>query len=150
MRTSSTGRECRWSGARSRPRRDERDQGRGDRRAATEFGCRTGGERVVLEYLLRVQQLRVEYLQPAEPVDEQVDARQLGRRALIAVSLLGALALVAWLAPGLGQVRSKLNGADGAWLALGVVLEGLSCASYVVMFRPVFCDRMTWRSATEL
>jgi uncharacterized membrane protein YbhN (UPF0104 family) len=31
-----------------------------------------------------------------------------------------------------------------------VVLEGLSCASYVVMFRPVFCDRMTWRSATEL
>ncbi len=60
------------------------------------------------------------------------------------------LGLVAALAPGLGDVRSDLGGADGGWLAAGVVLEGLSCASYVVMFKPVFCQRMTWRSATEL
>jgi uncharacterized protein (TIRG00374 family) len=31
-----------------------------------------------------------------------------------------------------------------------VAFEGLSCVSYVVMFKPIFCDRMTWRSATEL
>jgi hypothetical protein len=30
------------------------------------------------------------------------------------------------------------------------VLEALSCWSYVVGFRPVFCARMSWRSASEL
>jgi uncharacterized membrane protein YbhN (UPF0104 family) len=97
-----------------------------------------------------MQQLRVEYLQPPEPIDEQVDTRQLRRRALQAIGLLTLLALVALFAPGLGEVRSRLSGADTGWLIAGVVLEGLSCASYVVMFKPVFCDRMTWRSATEL
>src|SRR3954449_7053226 len=97
-----------------------------------------------------MQHLSVEYLQPPEPVDEQVDTRLLRRRALEAVGLLVVLGLVAWLAPGLGEVRSNLRGADGGWLAAAIVLEGLSCASYVLMFRPVFCDRMTWRSATEL
>jgi glycosyltransferase 2 family protein len=97
-----------------------------------------------------MQQLRVEYLQPPEPIDDQVDARVLRRRGLQALALLVVLGLIAWLAPGLGDVRSRLRGADGGWLALAVALEGLSCVSYVVMFRPIFCDRMTWRSATEL
>lgn len=97
-----------------------------------------------------MQQLRVEYLQPPEPIDEQVDTRMLGRRVLQAVALLAVLALVAWLAPGLGEVRARLKDADAGWLTFAVALEALSSASYVVMFRPVFCDRMTWRSATEL
>src|SRR4051795_6402127 len=97
-----------------------------------------------------MQQLHVEYLQPPEPIEEHVDTRALRRRALEAIGLLAGLGLVALFAPGLGEVRSKLSGADPGWLVLGAVLEGLSCASYVVMFRPVFCDRMTWRSATEL
>jgi len=97
-----------------------------------------------------MQQLHVEYLQPPEPIEEQVDTRTLRRRALEAIGLLAVLALVALFAPGLGEVRSKLSGADPGWLVVGAVLEALSCASYVVMFRPVFCDRMTWRSATEL
>jgi uncharacterized protein (TIRG00374 family) len=97
-----------------------------------------------------MQHLHVEYLQPPEPIDEQVDTRLLRRRALEAIGLLVVLALVAWLAPGLGQVRSKLTGADGGWLAVAVLLEGLSCTSYVLMFKPVFCERMTWRSAHEL
>src|SRR3954452_12227683 len=97
-----------------------------------------------------MQQLHVEYLQPPEPIEEQVDTRTLRRRALEAIGLLAVLALVALFAPGLGEVRSKLSGADPGWLVVGAVLEALSCACYVVMFRPVFCDRMTWRSATEL
>src|SRR3954468_20619997 len=97
-----------------------------------------------------MQQLHVEYLQPPEPIEEHVDTRALRRRALEAIGLLAVLALVALFAPGLGEVRSKLSGADPGWLVVGAVLEALSCASYVVMFRPVFCDRMTWRSATEL
>src|SRR3954451_5421417 len=97
-----------------------------------------------------MQHLHVEYLQPPEPLDEQVDTRLLRRRALEAIGLLVVLALVAWLAPGLGEVRDKLRDANGGWLAAGVGLEALSCASYVLMFRPIFCDRMTWRSANEL
>jgi hypothetical protein len=97
-----------------------------------------------------MQRFDVEYLHPPEPLETQVDTRQLRRRALIAIALLVLLALVAWLAPGLGQVRSQLDGADPGWLAAAVVLEALSSASYVVMFRPIFCGRMTWRSATEL
>ena len=31
-----------------------------------------------------------------------------------------------------------------------MVLELLSCLSYVLMFKPVFCPRMTWRSSYEL
>src|SRR3954447_16359653 len=97
-----------------------------------------------------MQQLHVEYLQPPEPIEEQVDTRALRRRALEAIGLLAGLGLVALFAPGLGEVRSKLSDANGGWLVAAVVLEGLLCASYVVMFRPIFCDRMTWRSATEL
>src|SRR3954452_1729762 len=97
-----------------------------------------------------MQRFHVEYLQPPEPIEEQVETRVLRRRALEAIGLLALLALVAAFAPGLGEVRSKLGDAAPGWLAVGVVLEGLSCASYVVMFKPVFCDRMTWRSAAEL
>ena len=97
-----------------------------------------------------MQRFDVEYLQPPEPLPEQVDTRRLRRRALTAIALVAVLALVAWLTPGLGDVRSHLNHANGAWLVAAVVLEALSCASYVAMFRPIFCDRMTWRSATEL
>src|SRR4051794_33035523 len=97
-----------------------------------------------------MQQVHVEYLQPPEPLEESVDEHQLRKRALQAFAGLLVLALIALLAPGLGEVRSKLGDADPGWLVVAVVLEGLSCGSYVVMFKPVFCDRMTWRSATEL
>jgi uncharacterized protein (TIRG00374 family) len=97
-----------------------------------------------------MQRFHVEYLQPPEPLDAQVDPGRLRRRALTAIALLGVLVLVAWLMPGLGQVRSELDGANAGWLAAAVVLEGLSSGSYVAMFKPVFCHRMTWRSASEL
>ena len=97
-----------------------------------------------------MQQLRVEYLEPPEPVEEQVDTRQLRRRALQAIALLACLGLIALFAPGLGEVRTRLADANTNWLIAGVAFEALSCASYVVMFKPIFCDRMTWRSATEL
>jgi uncharacterized protein (TIRG00374 family) len=97
-----------------------------------------------------MQRFHVEYLKPPEPLETQVDTRQLRRRALTAIALLVVLALVAWLAPGLGQVRSQLDGAKPGWLVAAVVLEALSSASYVAMFKPVFCHRMTWRSASEL
>jgi len=76
--------------------------------------------------------------------------RRLLRRVLQVVALLTLLALVVVLAPGLGEVRDKLAGADPAWIALAIGLELCSGVSYVVMFRPVFCRRMPWRTSWEI
>jgi uncharacterized membrane protein YbhN (UPF0104 family) len=80
----------------------------------------------------------------------EFDSRRLVRRALQVIAALAALALVVLLAPGLGEVRDKLAGADPAWIALAVALEFLSGVSYVVMFRPVFCSHMPWRTSWEI
>ncbi len=86
----------------------------------------------------------------AEPLPEELAPRRLARRLLWVLALLSVLVLAALLAPGLGEVRDHLSGADPVWLAVAVVLEGLSCWSYVLMFRPVFCRRMSWRTSTEI
>jgi uncharacterized protein (TIRG00374 family) len=99
---------------------------------------------------LRVQPLIAEPLPRGEPLDEQFDDKMLRRRAASVAGALGVVVLVAWLAPGLDDVRSTLEGADPVWLAVGLALEGLSCISYVVMFKPVFCERMSWPSAYDL
>ena len=64
--------------------------------------------------------------------------------------MLIVLVLIALLAPGLGEVRDRLGDVAPGWLALAVALEALSCVSYVLMFRPVFCVRMSWRSSWEI
>jgi uncharacterized membrane protein YbhN (UPF0104 family) len=97
-----------------------------------------------------MQRFNVEYLPTPEPLDDQVDRRALRRRAIQSIVLLAVIALIALLAPGLGEVRSELRGADGGWLAAAAALEALSCLSYVLMFGPVFCGRMSWRTSYEL
>ncbi len=97
----------------------------------------------------RPSELRVEYLTP-EPMPREFDPRRLARRAAVAVALLAVLVLIAWLAPGLGEVRTLVARADPAWLVLAVGLEVASSLSYVAMFRPVFCRRMSWRSSAEI
>lgn len=87
---------------------------------------------------------------PTADLPEDVDPRRLARRALEVIILLGVLVLVAVLAPGLGEVRDRLKDASPGWLALAVAFEVLSALSYVLMFRPVFCSIMTWRSAAEV
>jgi uncharacterized protein (TIRG00374 family) len=81
---------------------------------------------------------------------DEFSTGRLGRRALGVAALIAVLVLVAWLAPGLGGVRDRLADADPGWLAVGVALEALSCLSYVVMFRQVFCRSMSWRSSWEI
>jgi uncharacterized membrane protein YbhN (UPF0104 family) len=80
----------------------------------------------------------------------EVEPGRLARRALQVILLLGLLVLVALLAPGLGAVRDRLAGAAPGWIALAIAFEVLSAFSYVLMFKPVFCSLMPWRSAAEL
>jgi uncharacterized membrane protein YbhN (UPF0104 family) len=76
--------------------------------------------------------------------------RRLRRRALQVLALLVVLVLIALLAPGLGRVRDRLGDAAPGWIAVGLAFELLSCASYVLMFRPIFCRAMGWRSSWEI
>jgi uncharacterized membrane protein YbhN (UPF0104 family) len=80
----------------------------------------------------------------------EAQPRRLRRRALETLALLGVLVAVVLLAPGFGEARQLLDNADAGWLALAVGLEALSCSSYVLGFRPVFCRHMSWRSAWEI
>jgi uncharacterized membrane protein YbhN (UPF0104 family) len=81
---------------------------------------------------------------------EALEPRRLVRRFVQVVALLAVLVLVALLAPGLGEVRRRLVDLAPGWIALAVVLEGLSCLSYILMFRPIFCTRMSWRTSAEI
>jgi uncharacterized membrane protein YbhN (UPF0104 family) len=80
----------------------------------------------------------------------ELEPRRLVKRTLQIVAVLAAAGLVLLLTPGLGQVRHVLTEARPEWVALAIVLEALSCASYVLMFRPVFCQRMPWRTSWEI
>jgi uncharacterized membrane protein YbhN (UPF0104 family) len=86
----------------------------------------------------------------AGSLPEELAPRRLLRRLLQAAALLVVVVLVALLAPGLGEVRDRLAEASPGWLALGVAFETLSCISYVLMFRAVFCRRMSWRTSAEI
>jgi len=57
---------------------------------------------------------------------------------------------VVLLAPGLGQVRDRLAEADPGWIAVATAFEGLSFASYVLMFGPIFCTGLPWRRSWQI
>src|SRR3954453_20563260 len=84
------------------------------------------------------------------PMPAELAPRRLGRRAAEVGALVAVIALVVLLAPGLDDVRRHLAHADPAWVALAVVLELLSCVSYVLLFRGVFCRGMSWRTSWEI
>jgi uncharacterized membrane protein YbhN (UPF0104 family) len=88
---------------------------------------------------------------PLEPeLPQEAEPRHLLRRGLQTVALLAVLVAVVVLAPGLGEVRQRLGHVDVAWLAVAMAFEALSCWSYVIAFRPVFCRRMSWRTSAEI
>ena len=92
---------------------------------------------------------RVERSDPVA-LPEEFEPRRLRRRAALVSLVIAVILLVAALPPGLGDVRDRLGDARPGWLALAVALEALSCLSFVLMFRPIFCPHMSKRTAREL
>jgi uncharacterized membrane protein YbhN (UPF0104 family) len=100
----------------------------------------------------RPLKVRAEPLPSSEPVElpSEYQPRRLARRILPILGILAVAGLVILLAPGLDQVRKLLRDASPGWIAVAVALEALSCLSYIVMFRPIFCHHMPWRTSWEI
>jgi uncharacterized membrane protein YbhN (UPF0104 family) len=97
--------------------------------------------------------LTVEYLEPiveAEPLPDEFSPSSLRRSLLIVLAIVLAVVAVIVLVPGLGSLRDRFAGARPAWIVLAAVLQLGSCAGYVLVFRGVFCQRMSWRTSTEI
>jgi uncharacterized membrane protein YbhN (UPF0104 family) len=97
--------------------------------------------------------LSVEYLEPdvvAEPLPDEFSASNLRRSLLTLGAIIAAVVAVITLAPGLASLRERFMGARPGWLVFAALLQLGSCAGYVVVFRGVFCRRMSWRTSTEI
>src|SRR5436305_5175508 len=81
---------------------------------------------------------------------QEFQSRNLRRRALQAAAALGILVAIVLVAPGLGDVRHLLARADPGWLLVAAILEGLSFASYVLMFGPIFCTGLSPRRSWQI
>jgi uncharacterized membrane protein YbhN (UPF0104 family) len=86
----------------------------------------------------------------ADGLPADLAPRRLVRRLVQVVALLAVILAAALLAPGLGEVRDRLAGAAMGWLLVAAAFELLSCGSYVLMFRGVFCPRMSWRTSAQI
>jgi hypothetical protein len=87
---------------------------------------------------------------PGLTLPDEFEPKRLRKRTLQIVAVLAVVGLVLLLAPGLGEVRDLVTQARPEWVALAVGFEALSCVSYVLMFRPIFCQNMPWRTSWEI
>jgi uncharacterized membrane protein YbhN (UPF0104 family) len=97
--------------------------------------------------------LSVEYLEPeivAEPLPDEFSPSNLRRSLLTLGAIVVAVVAVITLAPGLASLRERFMGARPGWLVVAALLQLGSCAGYVLVFRGVFCRRMSWRTSTEI
>jgi uncharacterized membrane protein YbhN (UPF0104 family) len=86
----------------------------------------------------------------AEPLPEELSTSRLRHSMLVLALVAVAVVAVITLVPGLGSLRDRFAGAQLGWLVVAAGLQLLSCASYVLAFRTVFCQRMSWRTSTEI
>jgi uncharacterized protein (TIRG00374 family) len=83
-------------------------------------------------------------------VPQELTRGRLRKRLTFAVCALAGVVAAITLLPGLEGLREHLSRAQPGWLALGVVLKVLSGFGYVVVFRMVFCRRMSWSVSTQI
>lgn len=80
----------------------------------------------------------------------ELSAHHLRARLVQLAALVILVAVIVWLTPGLGSLRGQLKNASAPWIVGAALMEVLSSLSYVVIFRAVFCARMSWRTAYQI
>ena len=85
-----------------------------------------------------------------ETAPDALDPLRLARRIGALAAVAAVVAALLAVGPGLRGVRDALTHGAPGWVAAAVVLELLSALSYVVIFRAVFCARMTWRLSYQI
>ncbi len=85
-----------------------------------------------------------------EPMPDELSPRRIRRRLVQIAVIVGAIVVLVLIGPGLGSLRTRLADASAGWVVAGVALEVLSALSYVVIFRAVFCRRMSWRLSYQI
>jgi uncharacterized membrane protein YbhN (UPF0104 family) len=94
----------------------------------------------------------------AGSVAEEMPRVRVTRRqaVLFGTFVLSAVAFLYFVLPqlaGLGPTVHRIEGGDKWWIAIGVILELLSFAGYIVLFRTVFVrgpGRIGWRASYEI
>ena len=96
---------------------------------------------------------------PRAPSEEMPRVRVTRRQAILfgafVLSVVAFLYVVLPQLTGLGSTVHRIEGGDKWWIAIGVVLEMLSFAGYIVLFRTVFVrgpghGRIEWRVSYEV
>lgn len=81
---------------------------------------------------------------------DELSPRHVRRGLLQLAGVGGVVVLIVLVGPGLGSLRDRLGDASPGWLVAAGILELLSTLSYVVIFRAVFCARMSWRLSYQI
>jgi uncharacterized membrane protein YbhN (UPF0104 family) len=81
---------------------------------------------------------------------DELSPRRWRRRLLQLAAVVVVVALLVVVGPGLGGLREHLANVSPGWIVLAVAFEVLSALSYVVIFRAVFCPRMSWRFSYQI
>jgi uncharacterized membrane protein YbhN (UPF0104 family) len=81
---------------------------------------------------------------------EGLSPHRIRRRVLQLALVVVVIGILIVVGPGLGSVRNHLKHASLAWVAAAVASEVLSVLAYVVIFRAVFCPRMSWRLSSQI
>lgn len=81
---------------------------------------------------------------------EELNPRRIGRRLLQFAAVGVVIGVVVLTGPGLGSLRRTFAHASAGWLVAGIASEVLSALSYVLIFRAVFCPKMSWRLSYQI
>ncbi|MGN6170526.1 MAG: TIGR00374 family protein, partial [Solirubrobacteraceae bacterium] len=81
---------------------------------------------------------------------EELNPRRLRRRLLQFAAVGVVIGILILVGPGLGNLRNQLRHASVGWLIGAVAMEVLSALSYVLVFRVVFCRRMSWKLSYQI
>jgi uncharacterized membrane protein YbhN (UPF0104 family) len=85
-----------------------------------------------------------------DSMPEELSPRRIGRRLLQVAAVVIVVVLFIAFGPGLGSLRQHLSRASLGWVLAGVGFEVLSALCYVVVFRAVFCPKMSWRLSYQI